>query len=122
MDDIRGRRGPVFRDEVPGGAGLPAMLEMVLMRLAACPQTGPRARELGQLGFMQWLGSLPGRADLPAAARAAEAQAAPGPATAALDEFRRLLVQIRAMPPRPLDLALPRPCRRGGARARRLRL
>ena len=81
----------------------------------------PRARalELGRLGYMQWLGALPGDAAYRDEAMRAYAAAAPfirrSPAVAV---FCDLLVASTRMPPEPLPLTLPRH-RRGGARARR---
>ena len=81
----------------------------------------PRARalELGQLGYMQWLGALPGDADYRGAAmRAYEAASPFRRASPAVAVFCDLLVASTRMPPAPLPLSLPRH-RRGGARARR---
>ncbi|TCO74116.1 hypothetical protein [Rhodovulum euryhalinum] len=107
----------------PGGPGRPMMLEMVLMQMQASTASSARAREIGQLAFMQWLGGLPGGCDFIAAARSALARVdAAGEATPALDTFRMLLAASVQMPPQPLDLRLPEPRRRGGARARRMPL
>ena len=93
-----------------------------LLKIAVNPQTEGRARELGQMAYMQWLGNLPGSADY-----AREAERALGstddlaetePAVAA---FRALLRASLDRPLAPLDLALPEPKRRGGSRGRRAR-
>lgn len=79
-----------------------------------------RARELGQLGFMQWLGGLPGDTAYDAQAHRALHLALPfvgtGPAMA---EFCRLVSASLEGPHVPLDLAMPPNRRRGGARMRR---
>ncbi|MEM6680077.1 MAG: hypothetical protein AAF675_19625, partial [Pseudomonadota bacterium] len=84
-------------------------------------ETPERARELGQLGFMQWLASLPGNGDFRREVLRAYARARlfrdTDPAVAV---FCELLMEALEDPLSPLDLALPRPKRRGGARARRL--
>lgn len=87
---------------------------------ADCPE---RAKEFGQLGYMQWLGSLPADACYRSAALRAYATAMPimrsDPSVAA---FCGLLIESLENPLAPLDLALPKPRRRGGARQRRLSL
>lgn len=99
------------------------LTERTLTQLQLCPGSPARARELGQLGYMQWLAGLPARAAYPDAARHALGLAAPFEATdPAVGEFCALLRASLACPLRPLDLALPRPRRRGGARMRRLSL
>jgi len=96
------------------------MLEMVLLQMQASGGPPARVREIGQFAFMQWLGALPGGCDYLAAARAALARVAAQPDPApALAVFRALLADSLDAPGRPLDLRLPQPCRRGGARARR---
>lgn len=97
---------------------------MLLERTIAQLNTGPlpraRALELARMGYMQWLGALPGHADYRAEAMRAYTMAAPfrrnAPAVAA---FCDLLVESTRMPPVALDLSLPARRRRGGARARR---
>jgi hypothetical protein len=97
------------------------LLERTIRQLAIGPVPPDRAKDLGKLGFRQWLAGLPGAADYRAEAMSAYIAAAPfvrtSPAVAA---FCALLVDSARMPPRPLDLALSRPGRRGGARARRM--
>ena len=101
-------------------------IEKTLLQLLshpAAPDSPARARELGQLAYMQWLGGLPPGAPYPSEASRALALALPFEATgAAVAEFCRLLRTSRATPLAPLDLALPRPQRRGGAGKRRLSL
>ncbi|WP_136441185.1 hypothetical protein [Pacificoceanicola onchidii] len=83
--------------------------------------TPDRARELGQLGYMQWLGTLPANADYVKEAGKAYAFAEEfidtDPAVAA---FCALVRASQHRPLQPLDLALPKAKRRGGARSRRL--
>lgn len=79
-----------------------------------------QAREMGQMGYMQWLGALPGRASYVAEARRARAMALPFARTSpAVAVFCQLLEASAATPLAPLDLSLPARTRRGGARARR---
>jgi len=99
------------------------LTERTLIQLQLHPGSPARARELGQLGYMQWLAGLPPAASYPAEARRALRLAAPFEATdPALAEFCALLRASLKTPPAPLDLALPRPRRRGGARVRRMSL
>ena len=97
------------------------LIEKTLQQLQVNPSSPERAKELGQLGYMQWLGGLPGGSDYRAEALAAYILAAPfagsDPAVAAFCALLRTSVK---QPLAPLDLALPRPRRRGGARERRL--
>ena len=98
-------------------------IEKTLTQLQVNPSTPERAKELGQLGYMQWLGGLPGNCDYQAEAAHAYLLARPfihtDPAVAAFCDIVRSSLQE---PIRPLDLALPRPKRRGGAQERRLSL
>lgn len=79
-----------------------------------------RAKELGQLGYMQWLGALPAIADYSEEAKRAYVLASPfrcgSPAIAV---FCDLLIASTCMPIAPLPLSMPEPKRRGGAEARR---
>ena len=97
------------------------VLDQVLFKLQARTPTRQRALELGRLGYIEWLGSLPADADYSHAAMAAYTRAAElrrmAPAVAV---FCDLLVQSTRMPIQPLDLEPPAAVRRGGARARRL--
>ena len=95
------------------------LLDRTITQLDTGYVTRARALELGGLGYLQWLGALPGGADYHGEAIRAHAAAAPfrrrSPAVAV---FCDLLVASTRMPPAPLPLSLPRH-RRGGARARR---
>ena len=82
-----------------------------------------RAKEMGQLGYMQWLGGL--RADACYRTEAARAYAMAHPFKStdpAVAVFCQLLQDSLNAPLQPLDLALPKPRRRGGAKERRLSL
>ena len=98
-------------------------LERTILQLDLGPLPPARALELGRMGYMQWLGALPGRASYPGEAMRAYTMAAPfrhrSPAVAV---FCDLLVESTRMPPVPLGLSLPARQRRGGARVRRSRL
>lgn len=102
------------------GAEGAMILEDILnaMRSHGCSEA--RARQLAHMGYMEWLGALPGAANYPEAAVRALAAAAPvrdvDPAVA---EFCRLLETSVNRPLAPLTLIPPRPGRRGGARGRR---
>lgn len=124
MTDRKAGRGPFLEDKGAGSvAGQPMMLDLVLLQLQGRDGAAECDGRLGQLAYMQWLGSLPGTCDYKAAARAALAQIAwdEEPASG-LAGFRALLAASLAVPVRPLALCMPRPCRRGGARARRVSL
>lgn len=102
------------------------LTEKTLIQLLSHQRPEPtpeRARELGRLGYMQWLGGQAADVAYPAAAlralRLAQPFAAAAPAVA---EFCDLLSTSILYPLAPLDLALPPPRRRGGARMRRLSL
>ena len=96
------------------------LLELTIRQLDIGPVPHTRAIELGQLGYMQWLGSLPGHAGYHAQAQYALTLATPfigcSPAVAG---FCDLLRQSLRQSPAPLTLALPARRRRGGARTRR---
>lgn len=80
-----------------------------------------RARELGRMGYMQWLGALPASADYEYEAVKAYLTAMDFIETdPAIATFCALIRQSLKQPLRPLDLALPKARRRGGARKRRL--
>ena len=82
-----------------------------------------RAQELGQLGYMQWLGSLPAMSDYREEAMRAYGEAVPFRRTSpAIAVFCDLLVASTRLPITPLPLALPERRRRGGAQARRAAL
>ncbi|MCQ0092330.1 hypothetical protein [Roseovarius sp. M141] len=95
-------------------------IERTLTQLQVKPSSPQRARELGQLGYMQWLGGLPGHADYNAEAARAYLMAVDFIETdPTIAVFCELLCASMRQPLQPLDLALPKPARRGGARARR---
>jgi len=99
------------------------LTERTLIQLQIHPGTPARARELGQLGYMQWLAGLPADAAYPYEVRRALRLAAPFEASdPAVAAFCTLLRTSLQRPFAPLDLSLPRPRRRGGARMRRLSL
>lgn len=78
------------------------------------------ADEMGHLGYAQWLGGLRGEAGYVNEAMRAYKLAQPFIRTSpAVAVFCRLLIESTASPLMPLDLKLPAPTRRGGARARR---
>ena len=96
-------------------------LDRILHRLQLQHTEPCRVTEFGHLGFMEWLGSLPADSDYNQQAMMAYEKALPfrreAPAVAV---FCDLLVASTRMPPRPLDICLPSPHRRGGARGRRM--
>ncbi|GGD33657.1 hypothetical protein [Sinisalibacter lacisalsi] len=91
-----------------------------LSQLLMAPAGPDRAREIGQMGYMQWLAGLPGGARYEAevlhALRVTADFIDSDPAVA---EFCRLLRASLRGPLAPLELALPAPRRRGGAWQRR---
>ena len=96
------------------------LFELTLTQLQVDPVNEERARELGQLGYMQWLGGLPATASYVAEAEKAYSMAICFAETdPAVAVFCDLLRASLMKPLQPLDLALPRPRRRGGARVRR---
>ncbi|MEM9754346.1 MAG: hypothetical protein AAF914_00050 [Pseudomonadota bacterium] len=96
------------------------LLERTISQLDIGPVPPDRARELGHLGFMQWLGWLPAGVNYPHAALHALTVAAPFASTSpAVAVFCDLLIASTAVPPQPLDLELPPHHRRGGRAARR---
>jgi hypothetical protein len=96
-------------------------IERTLTQLKARNLSPERARELGCMGYLQWLGALPGEAcyetETVRALLRARSLAGAHPAVAV---FCELLADSLQQPLRPLSLTLPRPQRRGGARQRRL--
>ena len=96
------------------------LLERTITQLDIGNIPHERALELGQLGYMQWLGGLPGSANYRVAALRALTMAAPfmenSPAVAV---FCDLIVASLDSPVAALNLSLPSHHRRGGARARR---
>ena len=98
-------------------------IERILTQLQVKPSSPERAREIGQLGYMQWLGALPADACyLTEAARAIVISEPFRDVDPAVGEFCALLKTSLDAPLRPLELALPKPRRRGGAKERRLLL
>ncbi|WP_417210018.1 hypothetical protein [Antarctobacter sp.] len=98
-------------------------IELILTQLQCRAETPERAHELGCMGYMQWLGGLPGCASYEAEAARAWRRAQPFARTdPAVAVFCALLDASLRQPLRALDLTLPRAQRRGGARRRRLLL
>ena len=99
------------------------LIQKTISQLQVRADTPERAKELGQLGYIQWLGALPGNANYEFEAVRAFLYARPfissDPAVAA---FCHLLRASLKHPLQPLDLALPKPRRRGGAHERRMSL
>ncbi|MEM0990846.1 MAG: hypothetical protein AAGK00_18415 [Pseudomonadota bacterium] len=98
--------------------------EMLLQRTISQLDIGPlppaRAEEMGQLGYLQWLGALKGRSSYIQEAMRAHEQAAPfRQRSPAIAVFCDLLVASTRTPMEPLPLAMPDRRRRGGALARR---
>ncbi len=99
------------------------LIARTLTQLQVSPKSPERAKEMGQLGYMQWLGGLPGRACYETEATRAYLAAAPFKDTdPAVAVFCALLKTSLEKPLVPLDLSLPKPRRRGGAKERRLSL
>ena len=97
------------------------LLERTIAQLAVGPLPADEAKQLGQLGYMQWIAGLPGGADYQGAALSAHRRAAPFMETSpAIAEFCRLLLTSIREPLRPLPLSMPPRKRRGGAGGRRL--
>ncbi len=96
------------------------LLEQTILQLDIGPVPQTRAVELGHMGYMQWLGGLPGQANYRLAALHALTMAAPfmdnSPAVAV---FCDLVIASTRSPLEALNLRLPAHHRRGGARARR---
>ena len=99
------------------------VLEQTIFQLDTGSIAPERALELGQLGYMQWLGALPSRTPYLAEAEHALAKAEPfaehSPAVAV---FCDLLTRSLQAPLTPLCVRLPERSRRGGAKARRAAL
>lgn len=96
------------------------LLERTIIQLDTGHLPADEARQLGQLGYMQWIAGLSRDADYLQAALEAYDKAAPfmvhSPAVA---EFCELLLSSVETPLMPLPLAMPKRQRRGGAQARR---
>ncbi|MEM9707681.1 MAG: hypothetical protein AAF871_02735 [Pseudomonadota bacterium] len=96
------------------------LLELTITQLDIGKVSSQRARELGHLGYMQWLGALPAAANYNREARRAYEMAAPfAGASPAVGVLCDLLVASLQSPLEPLPLELPNRARRGGANARR---
>ncbi|MEO1677430.1 MAG: hypothetical protein AAFU80_04640 [Pseudomonadota bacterium] len=122
----RRRSPPASAAHAPGPIPLPAAgtapsIDTLLSKLLMAPGDPGLAEAWARMAYVEWLAGLPGRVSYADAAleafEAARSTADISPATAA---FRRLLARSAQLPPAPLDLGLPKPARRGGARARRL--
>ena len=97
------------------------LLQRTLLQLQVKADTPERARELGQLGYMQWLGGLPGGSNYEFEAIRAFLHAGPFIETdPPVAVFCALLQSSLRNPLQPLDLTLPKPRRRGGANERRM--
>ncbi|WP_146347084.1 hypothetical protein [Falsiphaeobacter marinintestinus] len=96
------------------------LIERTLKQLQMSPTTPERAQELGRMGYMQWLSGLPADSDYEGAAVRAYLLAMDFIDTdPAIAVFCDLIRESLKRPLRPLDLSLPEPRRRGGARERR---
>ena len=95
--------------------------ERTLTQLQVASKSPERAKEIGHLGYMQWLGGLPANACYVSEAAYAYMSAEPFKHTdPAVAVFCALLKSSIDTPLQPLDLSLPKPQRRGGAKERRL--
>jgi len=96
------------------------LLERTIAQLDIGYVPDQTAKEMGHLGYLQWLGALKGNASYLHEAMRAYELARPfienSPAVAV---FCQLLVDSSSRPLTPLTLILPKPKRRGGAKARR---
>lgn len=96
------------------------LLERTISQLDIGHIAPDAALDLGRLGFLQWLGALPGAANYVDQAERALALAAPFRDTSpAISVFCALIEVSLTDPLVPLPLAMPPRDRRGGARARR---
>lgn len=96
------------------------LLERTIAQLAVGPMPAEEAKQLGQLGYMQWIAGLASGADYQDAAVSAHTRAAPFMASSpAIAEFCQLLQTSIREPLTPLPLSMPPRTRRGGADARR---
>ena len=97
------------------------LLERTIAQLDIGNTTPERAQELGQLGYIQWLGALPAGAGYEPEARHAYELAEPfAVASPPVKVFCDLLLASICSPIAPLPLNPPDCRRRGGAQARRL--
>ena len=96
------------------------MLERTISQLDIGYVPDHIAKDMGHLGYMQWLGALRGDAGYADEAARAYHLARPFIETSpAIAVFCNLLLTSMASPLRPLPLTVPVPSRRGGAKARR---
>ena len=97
------------------------ILERTISQLDIGPLPDPQARELGRLGYLQWLGALPGEVSYPAEVRRALTAARPfalnSPAVGVFCDLLWASLELA-----PLELEMPVRARRGGAEARRRRV
>ena len=115
-------KGPTVPPSAPSDRSARLLLRTLTM-LQVGADSAERARELGQMGYMQWLGGLPGSACYRTEAGRALQGALPfATSDAPVAVFCGLLSASLRDPLTPLDLALPRPRRRGGAQDRRMSL
>ncbi|NRB35080.1 MAG: hypothetical protein HRU31_10090 [Rhodobacteraceae bacterium] len=96
------------------------LLERTIAQLDVGQVSPSQAEKMGHLGYLQWLGALPGEAGYLQEAMRAYDMAQPFIRTSpAVAVFCQLLMASTAMPLVPLELKLPARTRRGGAKARR---
>ena len=96
------------------------LLERTIHQLDIGQVSPERARELGQLGYLQWLGALPGHSNYLHEAMRAYAKAQPFRRTSpAVAVFCDILVNSTVSPAILPPLTFGRRGRRGGAQARR---
>ncbi|MGR3511129.1 MAG: hypothetical protein ACU0GG_00080 [Paracoccaceae bacterium] len=99
------------------------LLERTIFQLDIGYVPPDRAEEMGQLGYLQWLGALPGHANFADEACRALEMAQPFRRTSpAIEVFCVLLMAASAVSPAPLPLSYPGRGRRGGRQARRITL
>jgi hypothetical protein len=97
------------------------VLDRILHRLQMQQTEHCRTTEFGQLGYMEWLGSLAADSDYNQQAMTAYHKALPFRRKApAIAVFCELLIASTRIPLQPLEIGLPSPHRRGGARGRRM--
>ncbi|MEM7068233.1 MAG: hypothetical protein AAF478_05050 [Pseudomonadota bacterium] len=96
------------------------LLKRTISQLDIGNTSPERAQELGQLGYIQWLGALPAEVGYEKEAKRAYTFAKPFTATSpAVKVFCDLLLASIRSPIEPLPLSIPVCKRRGGAKARR---
>lgn len=97
------------------------LLERTIFQLDIGYVPPDEADRMGQLGYLQWLGALPGKANYLQAAMHAYDVARPFMRTSpAVAVFCQLLLASAAPSPAPLSFPALDKSRRGGAQARRL--